>query len=58
MNRINSFHLKILLTCPVIVRVVNVVLKQLDLASSHVPVYIGVPLVAVSTQVRLLKVTV
>lgn len=48
------------LTCPVVVCVViwQIVLKELDPASSHIPVYIGVPLIAVSTQVRLLKITI
>lgn len=35
----------------------DVVIEELGAASSHVPVHIGVPLVAVSAQVRVLKIT-
>lgn len=46
-------------TCLVVICVVSwhVVLKELGSTSSHVPVYIRIPLVTVSTQVRLLKIT-
>lgn len=38
-------------TCPVVVCVVirHVIVEDLDPTSSHIPVYIGVPLVTVST---------
>lgn len=45
-----------MLTSPVVERVVieHAVVKELDAATSNVPVHIGVPLVTVPTQVGLL----
>jgi len=47
------------LTCLVVVCVViwHIVVEKVDPASSHIPVYVGIPLVSVSTQVSVLKIT-
>lgn len=49
--------MEIPLTCLVVVCVVFWHVVEKAPSSSHVPVHIGVPLVAVSTQVTLLKIT-